>query len=65
MYRLFKLLTFKKLQLLITGFKLGLFIATRRRQILFYLKIIRNLQFEDLSKFFRMIKTSIYKQLKK
>ena len=47
------------------GFKLGLLIASKRQKILFYLKVIRDLKFEDFSKLIRMIKKSFYKQLKK
>ena len=65
MYKLLKFLSFKKLKLLITGFKLGVFIITKRQQISLYLKVIRDLRFEDVFKYFRIIKKSIYKQLKK
>ena len=65
MYKLLKFLSFKKLKLLITGFKLGVFIITKRQQISLYLKVIRDLRFEDVFKYFRVIKKSIYNQLKK
>jgi len=65
MFKIFKLLSFKKLQLIMAGFKLGLLIASKRQKILFYLKVIRDLKFEDFSKLIRMIKKSFYKQLKK
>ena len=65
MYKLLKFLSFKKLKLLITGFKLGMFIITKRQQISLYLRAIRDLRLKDVFKYFRIIKKSIYKQLKK
>ena len=65
MYKLLKFLSFKKLKLLITGFKLGIFIITKRQQISLYLRTIRDLRLKDIFKYFRIIKKSIYKQLKK
>ena len=65
MYKLLKFLSFKKLKLLITGFKLGIFIITKRQQISLYLRAIRDLRLKDVFKYFRIIKKSIYKQLKK
>ena len=65
MYKLLKFLSFKKLKLLITGFKLGVFIITKRQQISLYIRAIRDLRLKDVFKYFRIIKKSIYKQLKK
>ena len=65
MYKLLKFLSFKKLKLLITGFKLGVFIITKRQQISLYLRAIRDLRLKDVFKYFRVIKKSIYNQLKK
>lgn len=65
MYKLLKFLSFKKLKLLITGFKLGVFIITKRQQISLYLRAIRDLRLKDVFKYFRIIKKSIYNQLKK
>ena len=65
MYKLLKFLSFKKLKLLITGFKLGIFIITKRQQISLYLRTIRYLRLKDVFKYFRIIKKSIYNQFKK
>ena len=65
MYKLLKFLSFKKIKLLITGFKLGVFIITKRQQISLYLRAIRDLRLKDVFKYFRVIKKSIYNQLKK
>ena len=65
MYKLLKFLSFKKLKLLITGFKLGVFIITKRQQISLYIRAIRDLRLKDVFKYFRIIKKSIYNQLKK
>ena len=65
MYKLLKFLSFKKLKLLITGFKLGIFIIRKRQQISLYLRTIRYLRLKDVFKYFRIIKKSIYNQLKK
>ena len=64
MYKLLKFLSFKKLKLLITGFKLGVFIISKRQQFFLYFKLIRNLKYNDILIYFRIIKKSIYKQLK-
>ncbi len=65
MYKLLKFLSFKKLKLLIKAFKLGIFIITKRQQISLYLRTIRDLRLKDVFKYFRIIKKSIYNQLKK
>mgnify|MGYP006125032155 CR=1 FL=1 len=65
MFKIFKFISFKKLQLIINGFKLGILMVSKRQKILFYLRVISDLKFEDFSKLIKIIKRSIYKQLKK